>query len=141
MLITYADTIIEKNKKSFSVLNKFLNNYIKQTFSIIHILPFYPSSSDGGFSVIDYFKTDSKYGSWRDINKLSKNYKVMVDIVLNHGSRKSKWFKNFINDEGEGKNFYFYLNKYHNLNHVVRARSHKLLNKVKTKKDIKNIKN
>ena len=56
LLITYADTIIEKNKKSFSVLNKFLNNYIKQTFSIIHILPFYPSSSDGGFSVIDISK-------------------------------------------------------------------------------------
>ena len=42
---------------------------------------------------------------------MSKNYKIMVDVVLNHGSRKSKWFKNFLNNKGEGKNFYFYLNK------------------------------
>ena len=55
ILVTYADTIIENNKSSFFVLNKFLKNYIKNVFSTIHILPFFPSSSDGGFSVIDFF--------------------------------------------------------------------------------------
>ena len=62
LLITYANTIVEKKKRSFSVLEKFLKKYIKKTFSIVHILPFYPASSDGGFSVIDFFKTDERHG-------------------------------------------------------------------------------
>ena len=107
ILITYANTITEKNNKPFLILRKFLKNYIKNSFSIIHILPFFPSSSDGGFSVIDYFKIDQRNGSWTDISNLSKNYKIMADVVLNHGSRKSKWFKNFINDKGRAKIFIF----------------------------------
>ena len=47
--------LLKNNKSSFFVLNKFLKNYIKNIFSTIHILPFFPSSSDGGFSVIDFF--------------------------------------------------------------------------------------
>ena len=137
ILITYANTITQKNNKPFLILRKFLKNYIKNSFSTIHILPFFPSSSDGGFSIIDYFKIDQRNGSWNDIRALSKNYKIMADVVLNHGSRKSKWFNNFLNSKGEGKDFYFYLNKNHNLNHVTRARSHKLLQKVKTKEGTK----
>ena len=56
----------------------------------------------------------------------------MVDVVLNHGSRKSKWFKNFLNNKGEGKNFYLNFDKNINVSNVVRARSHKLLQKVST---------
>ena len=76
LLITYADTIVSSNKKSFSVLSQFLKKYIKKSFSIIHILPFYPSSSDGGFSVKDFFKVDNQHGMWSDISQLSKNYKI-----------------------------------------------------------------
>ena len=137
LLITYADTIVNKNKKSFSVLSQFLKNYIKKSFSIIHILPFYPSSSDGGFSVKDFFKVDNKHGNWSDISKISRDYKIMVDIVLNHGSRDSKWFRNFIKNKGEGKDFYLYLDKYQKLNHVIRARSHRLLQKITTVKGTK----
>ncbi len=137
ILITYADTIIEKNKKSFFVLNKFLKKYIGKTFNTVHILPFFPSSSDGGFSVIDFFKVEKKHGSWKDIKKISKNYKVMIDVVLNHGSKKSKWFKNFLINSGEGKNFYYSLNKNINVSNVIRARSHKLLQKVPIKKGFK----
>ena len=137
LLITYANTIVKKNKKSFSVLNQFLKNYIKKSFSIIHILPFYPSSSDGGFSVKDFFKVDKQHGMWSDISKISKDYKIMVDIVINHGSRDSKWFRNFLKNKGEGKDFYLYLDKYQKLNHVVRARSHKLLQKITTKQGVK----
>ena len=73
---------------------------------------------------------DKKHGSWKDIQKLSSKYKVMVDIVLNHGSRKSKWFKNFQRNKGVGNNFYISLNKRINTSNVVRARSHKLLQKL-----------
>ncbi|MBV69389.1 MAG: alpha-amylase [Pelagibacterales bacterium] len=137
ILVTYADTIIENNKSSFFVLNKFLKKYIKNIFSTIHILPFFPSSSDGGFSVIDFFLVDKKHGSWNDIKKMSADYKIMVDVVLNHGSKKSKWFKNFLNNKGEGKNFYLNFDKNINVSNVVRARSHKLLQKVSTENGFK----
>ena len=137
ILVTYADTIIENNKSSFFVLNKFLKNYIKNIFSTIHILPFFPSSSDGGFSVIDFFLVDKKHGHWNDIKKISADYKVMVDVVLNHGSRKSKWFKNFLNNKGEGKNFFLSFDKNINVSNVVRARSHKLLQKISTENGFK----
>ena len=137
LLITYANTIVEKKKRSFLVLEKFLKKYVKKAFSIVHILPFYPASSDGGFSVIDFFKIDERHGNWNDISKLAKDYILMVDIVLNHGSRQSEWFKNFVKDKGKGKDFYFYLDKYQKLNHVVRARSHKLLQRIQTRRGVK----
>ena len=61
----------------------------------------------------------------------------MVDIVLNHGSIKSKWFTNFLNNEGVGKDFYLSLNNNLNVSNVIRARSHKLLQKVQTKNGLK----
>ena len=54
LLITYADTFIEKKKKSFNILNDFLNTFLKDSINIVHILPFYPSSSDGGFAVTNF---------------------------------------------------------------------------------------
>ena len=105
--ITYANTIVEKKKRSFFVLEKFLKKYVKKAFSIVHILPFYPASSDGGFSVIDFFKIDERHGNWNDISKLAKDYILMVDIVLNHGSRQSEWFKNFKRTKEREKIFTF----------------------------------
>ena len=95
-------------------------------------MPFYPSSSDGGFAVIDFFKVDSKHGNWQDIKYLSKNYNIMADIILNHASSKSKWFKNFLNDRGKGKDFFLSYDKEFNTKNIIRARSHKLLQKFKT---------
>ena len=137
LLITYADTLKCKNKKSLNVLSDFLDIYIKKIINIIHILPFYPSSSDGGFAVTDFFKIDSKHGNWNDLKKLSNNYKIMSDIVLNHASSKSKWFKNFLDNHGEGKDFFLTVENEFNTQHIVRARSHKLLQKFKTKNGYK----
>ena len=74
LLITYANTFIENKKKSFNILNDFLNTFLKNYINIVHILPFYPASSDGGFAVTDFFKTDSKHGNWNDFKKISKNF-------------------------------------------------------------------
>ncbi len=137
LLITYADSIKNKKNKSLEVLSKFLNNHIKKAFSILHILPFYPASSDGGFSVINFFKVNAIHGDWKHIRELSMNYRLMVDVVINHGSKKSLWFKNFIKGSGEGNDFFLYLDQDHNMEHIVRARSHKLLQKVYTKKGTK----
>ena len=137
LLITYADTIFTNNKKPLKVLNDFLNKFIKNSINIIHILPYYPSSSDGGFAVIDFFSIDNRFGNWNDIKKLSKNYKIMSDIVLNHASSKSKWFKNFLKEKGEGKDFFLYVDKGSDTKNVVRARSHKLIQEFCTTTGVK----
>ena len=115
-------------------MNDFLKTFLKNTINIVHILPFYPSSSDGGFAVTDFFKTDSKHGNWNDLKKISKNFQIMADVVLNHASSQSKWFENFINNSGVGKDFFLSFDKDINTKNVIRARSHKLIQKIFNKK-------
>mgnify|MGYP000505524901 CR=1 FL=1 len=95
-LITYANSFFKENEKPLKTLNYFLKRYIKDYFSALHILPFYPFSSDRGFSVIDFYQVKKEFGSWSQIKKISRNYRLMADLVLNHISTKSKWFKNFL---------------------------------------------
>ncbi|GIS23524.1 MAG: hypothetical protein CM15mP124_0040 [Alphaproteobacteria bacterium] len=56
----------------------------------------------------------------------------MSDIVLNHASSQSKWFHNFLNNKGEGKDFFLQYNKDIDIKNVTRARSHKLIQKYDT---------
>ena len=115
-----------------SSLNYFIKKYLNNLFDVIHILPFFPSSSDDGFSVIDYRKVDRSYGNWDDIKKININFKIMADLVVNHGSSKSKWFENFLKQSGKGKDFFFTVNNLFDISSVVRPRSHKLLKEVAT---------
>ena len=99
-MITYADTIEDTNSLPINSINKFLKTYCADTFEIVHILPFFPSSSDKGFSVKDYYSVYHQFGQWNDILRISKEFGVMADVVINHGSSESLWFKNFIKGEG-----------------------------------------
>ena len=85
MVICYGDSIIEKNKSQhLKTFKKFHKKYLENHFNAIHFLPFYPSSSDSGFSVIDHYKIDKRLGSWKDINNFSKKNIIMGDVVINH---------------------------------------------------------
>ena len=88
-------------------LSNFLNNYLSDLISIVHILPFYPFSSDDGFSVVDYSAVNTELGTWEDIQALTDKFKLMADLVINHCSAESEWFKNFINDKSPGKDYFF----------------------------------
>ncbi len=74
-LITYADSIKKIGKTNLKTLNIFLNRYCKE-FSFIHILPFYPYSSDDGFAVVDYENVNQEHGNWEDFKKISSNLKL-----------------------------------------------------------------
>ncbi len=130
-LITYADSIRNNEENNFTTLGLFLNKYCKD-FSFIHILPFYPYSSDDGFAVIDYEKIREDHGDWKDFLKLSKNFKIMCDLVINHCSSKNKLFKNFLNCLEPGLDFFISSDRnFNNFTKVVRPRSSKLSKKVK----------
>ena len=84
VLITYGDTLNKKGEAPLTSLHRFANTYLKEVFSTIHILPFFPFSSDDGFSVKDFFSVNPKIGSWRDVRRLGGDFKLMFDLVLNH---------------------------------------------------------
>jgi len=131
-LITYADSIIDDLEVPLKSLNDFLLKF-NPLINSVHILPFMPSSSDKGFSVKDYYQVSSNLGDWNDLSKISTNYNVMIDMVLNHASKKSKWFENFINEDGHGSDFFINVNNWDGIPQVVRPRTSELFQTVKTK--------
>ena len=97
VLITYADMVKGMSWTKFSSsLRDFCTARLKGAVSTIHILPFYPWTSDDGFSVVDYREVSTDYGTWEDISKLGEDFDLMFDLVLNHCSAKSPWFKEYV---------------------------------------------
>ena len=97
ILITYANSILEKEKVPLQSLYKFLENYIAPYINSVHILPYFPFSSDDGFAVIDFKKINDTFGAWEDIEVIANKYKLMTDLVINHTSSRSQWFDQFKN--------------------------------------------
>tara|TARA_Y100000768_G_scaffold62372_1_gene42586 strand:+ start:2815 stop:4563 length:1749 start_codon:yes stop_codon:yes gene_type:complete len=128
VLITYADSIDDKYNLPINSVYNFLNEYGKDFFEIVHILPFFPSSSDTGFSIMDYYTIYHKFGQWNDILSISKNFGFMADVVINHGSSKGKWFQNFIKGEGKGHDYFLNFDETFDTSKVIRPRTSDLLN-------------
>ena len=96
ILITYGDLLRGEEGSSLKTLAKFCETYLGGAINTLHILPFFPSSSDRGFAVIDFEAVDHHLGSWEDIEELGGHYHLMVDGVINHVSSKSPWFQEFL---------------------------------------------
>ncbi|MFT5882067.1 MAG: sucrose phosphorylase [Crocinitomicaceae bacterium] len=130
--ITYADSIKKAGEVPLQTLHGFLREHLREATSGVHILPFCPHSSDGGFSVIDYHEVDPDVGSWKDIRAISEDFDMMADLVINHCSSESQWFKNFIQGEDPGKDYFVLGADYDDITQVVRPRSSPLLTQVET---------
>jgi hypothetical protein len=102
MMVTYGDSIKKEGRPPLRELNNFMVSQLKNTISGVHILPFNPYSSDDGFSVIDYTAVNPELGSWDDITALGNEFSVMADLVINHCSRESLWFKNYEKNKAPG---------------------------------------
>ena len=122
-LITYGDSIFSAKNKKLKTLKNFVDEFIKPYFNNIHILPFFPFSSDDGFSIIDYKKVRDDLGGWEDISLLSQDYRLMADIVINHASRQSEYFEEFLKGSSAYKDFFISLDKDEGFENVVRPRS------------------
>jgi glycosidase len=132
ILITYGDQINQAGKKPLECLADFLNSQIKDAVSGVHVLPFFPYSSDDGFSVIDYHQVDPKLGTWGDLASLSQDYRLMIDGVINHISRESGWFQSFLKGLPPYKDFFITVDPQADLSRVVRPRALPLLTAVQT---------
>ena len=98
VLITYGDMIQREDEEPLQVLKRFADQHLFVAINSIHILPFCPYSSDDGFSVIDYRKVNPALGDWDDVQEIGSGFKLMFDLVLNHVSRKSKWFADYVSN-------------------------------------------
>ena len=133
VLITYGDSIKEANTKPLKTLSKFIDKYLTGGINIVHILPFYPYSSDDGFSVIDYKKVNPALGDWKDIEDIQQKIDLMLDLIANHISSKSLWFKEYLKGNPEYDNYFISVDKDTDMSSVTRARPHPLLTKFKRK--------
>lgn len=97
MLITYADSMGRNLKE----LDRILRKYFSGAVGGVHILPFFPSTADRGFAPVCYDTVEKSFGSWDDIDRLSVHYYLMFDFMINHISRHSEYFKDFIQKKDE----------------------------------------
>ena len=100
MLITYPDSM----GGDLSTLKKALNESFDGAVGGVHILPFFPSSGDRGFSPITYDCVEPAFGDWNDIRKLSEDYYLMCDVMVNHVSKRSLEFKDYL-ENGEASSY------------------------------------
>ncbi len=127
LLITYADTLLAGDEPPLSVLRRFYDDYLEDVFSLLHILPFHPYSSDDGFSVIDYHSVREDLGDWEDLGRLAGGCRVMADAVINHTSSQSDWFLRFLAGDPAYSEFYAEAHPGDDLSSVVRPRTSPLL--------------
>ena len=123
ILITYGNQVTRHHEAALETLYNFMNSSLEKVINSVHILPFYPSSSDGGFSVVNYSQVDPRMGSWREIDAISAKYRLMVDGVINHVSQYSDWFKAYLAGDVYFKDFFIEVDPLTDLSRVVRPRS------------------
>ncbi len=139
VLITYGDSVQFPGMAPLTSLKQFLDRRLNGVFSLVHILPFFPFSSDDGFSVSDFRSVNPQLGDWEDVEAVGENFSLMFDLVLNHMSREHLWFVNFVHDEAPGRDYVIEVAAEENLSRVVRPRSTPLLSRVRTPRGMRHV--
>ena len=131
-MITYGDSIRKVGETPLRTLHRFLNSHLSETISSVHLLPFFPWSSDDGFAVINFSSVNESLGDWQDIQSVAYDYRLMADLVINHCSSRSLWFENFRQGKDPGKDYFFTASPDDDLDQVVRPRTSSLLRETET---------
>ena len=132
IVITYGDSVLEQGERPLRTLKRFLDEHVRGYLTGVHILPFYPWSSDDGFAVLDYSSVNEALGDWADIDAIGWDYHLMADLVINHCSSRSLWFENFLRGRSPGQGYFFTASPEQDLSAVVRPRTSPLLKEVET---------
>ena len=92
MLITYPDSL----GGNLSALQTALSTWFIGAAGSLHILPFFPSNGDRGFSPITYDRVEAAFGNFADIEALSRQYFLLCDFMVNHISSQSAEFLDYV---------------------------------------------
>ncbi len=120
VLITYADMLNMPAEKPLCTLARFLSERTNGVFSIVHLLPFFLSTPGHERAVIDYWRVDPALGDWEDIETIAREHKLMVNLVLNHVSKESEWFADYINGIEPARKYFIAVDPSTDLSAVVR---------------------
>lgn len=127
-LITYGNTLESgKGGTPLAALRRFALERLSGVVSYIHILPFFPYSSDDGFSVMDYRTVNPALGGWPDVEALGRDFKLAFDLVINHASSRGVWFQGFLRGDPEYAGWFLTRPEGYDASRVVRPRTHPLL--------------
>ncbi|RIX59261.1 sucrose phosphorylase [Paenibacillus nanensis] len=92
-LITYPDSM----GGNLRTLSELLSKYFTDIFAGgVHILPPFPSSGDRGFAPLTYLDIEPSFGTWDDIREIGERFDVLVDLMVNHISKQSPYFQDFL---------------------------------------------
>lgn len=138
-IITYGNTLQDGVHKPLDLLREFAESYCSQVFSGVHILPFFPFTSDDGFAVTDYRAVNSQLGDWEDIRRIADSFTLMSDLVINHCSSQSGMFNEYLLGNAPYDRFFFEASPNDDLSAVVRPRTHPLLREVETAKGTRHV--
>ncbi len=133
VLITYGDSVRREGEAPLRTLRSFCTRHLKGAFSTVHVLPFFPWTSDDGFSVKDYRSVDPALGDWSDIKALAGEFSLMADLVLNHCSSKSEWFREFVAGIEPGADYFVTADPDLDTSAVVRPRTSPVLTRFATR--------
>ena len=131
-LICYGGSLQDGQHKPLDLLHHFLLQRLDDCINGVHILPYFPYTSDDGFAVTDYLAVDSGLGAWEDISRIAANFRLMSDLVLNHCSSQGKWFNAYRQGHEPWAGYFREASPDDDLSLVVRPRAHPLLRKVET---------
>ncbi|MCI0399472.1 MAG: sugar phosphorylase, partial [Chloroflexi bacterium] len=132
ILITYGDMVYEAGQPPLRSLAEFLETTLPGVVTGVHLLPFFPYSSDDGFSVIDYKAVNPALGSWDDVARIGGNFRLMFDAVVNHVSVQSDWFGRFLAGDPRYQEYFVVPPGDANLSQVFRPRALPLLTPFQT---------
>ncbi|WLD57264.1 sugar phosphorylase [Salinispirillum sp. LH 10-3-1] len=138
LLITYGNSVLHDGEKPLATLQRFVERHVPE-MTHVHILPFFPYSSDDGFSVIDYLMVDPGLGDWSDIAALGEQRELMFDFVLNHISRESVWFADYVSNHPPGNQYFIEMPPETDVRQVVRPRSQALLTPIYTRRGVSHV--
>jgi glucosylglycerate phosphorylase len=130
ILITYADQISEPGRAPLATLRDFLKTRAGGVVTGVHLLPFYPSTSDDGFAVADFHAVDPAVGTWEDVEAFATDFRMMFDAVVNHVSSRNRWFLRWVAGEEDVQDFFLALQPDSRLASVTRPRATPLLTPV-----------
>ncbi|MDJ0714142.1 MAG: alpha-amylase family glycosyl hydrolase, partial [Prochloraceae cyanobacterium] len=98
ILITYGDLLQSESHSPLETFRQLMAKYfyLQGIFNTIHILPFFPYSSDRGFSITDFKAVNMSLGTWEDVEELGEHYQLMFDGVFNHISSRGELFQQLL---------------------------------------------
>ncbi len=138
-MITYGDQFRREGDLPLDCLKEFADAKLKGILSGVHILPFFPYTSDDGFSISDYLAVHEGWGDWEEVAAIGASYKLMSDLVLNHCSVSHPWFQGFLADDPRYREFFISVDPDTDLSMIVRPRALPLLTPFETAAGTKHV--